>query len=410
MVIAYASIFIIMPTLTFLVGRFLDRVFALPPFPPLPLNLPAGFAVFLFGLAIGIKSTRLLYFEGRGLPWGEVQRETQSTTLVTTGLYASTRNPMTFGYSLLPCGMGILFRSLAMTCIIPATIFIAMIIWLKLREEPRLERRFGQEYRDYKRRTPFLIPHFVPLVRDLATPIAGSLRRRGTQAPQDSADSEDLSEHKIRPFQRRLLRWYRRHGRDLPWRRTRDPYCILVSEIMLHQTQVDRVIPKYHEWLTVYPTFEALAAAPLEEVKERWRPLGYNFRPERLQRIAQHVVNQLNGELPNTLNQLRALPGVGRYTAGAILSFAFHQDAPIVDTNVRRLILRIFGVQSSSNRAAVERRVWQLAEILIPHGKAFIFNQALIDFGALMCTARNPACPTCFASDLCMKRQTETLD
>jgi A/G-specific adenine glycosylase len=222
--------------------------------------------------------------------------------------------------------------------------------------------------------------------------------------------SEILSDKGIRNFQRRLLRWYARYGRDLPWRHTCDPYRILVSEIMLHQTQVDRVIPKYHEWLMAYPTFEALAAAPPEEVKERWRPLGYNFRPERLQRIAQHVVTELNGELPNMFRQLLALPGVGRYTAGAILSFAFHQDAPIVDTNVRRLIQRIFGVHQNPKGVALERRTWQLAETLIPHGKAFIFNQALIDFGALVCTARKPACPTCFASDLCMKRQTENLN
>jgi A/G-specific adenine glycosylase len=215
-----------------------------------------------------------------------------------------------------------------------------------------------------------------------------------------------LSEaRRIRVVQRRLLRWYTRHGRDLPWRHTRDPYRILVSEVMLHQTQVDRVIPKYNEWLTVYPTFEALAAAPLEEVTELWRPLGYNFRPERLHQIARHVVHELDGKLPNTFEKLVALPGIGRYTAGAILSFAFHRDAPIVDTNVRRLIQRVFGIHDNPEKATiVEKEVWRLAETLIPRGKAFIFNQALIDFGALVCTARNPVCPNCLFRDLCEAR------
>jgi A/G-specific adenine glycosylase len=174
---------------------------------------------------------------------------------------------------------------------------------------------------------------------------------------------------------------------------------------MLHQTQVNRVMPKYNEWLTVYPTFEALAAAPLEEVMELWRPLGYNFRPERLHQIARLVVHELDGKLPNTFEKLVALPGIGRYTAGAILSFAFHRDAPIVDTNVRRLIQRVFGIHDSPEKATiVENEVWRLAETLIPRGKAFIFNQALIDFGALVCTARNPVCPNCLFGDLCEAR------
>jgi A/G-specific adenine glycosylase len=273
-----------------------------------------------------------------------------------------------------------------------------------------------------------------PIVRDLASPLLAALRSQATKfaktselghvrAQHDANHSTDngrpqkaeketqcpgtselLDNKTIRVFQRRLLRWYDRHGRDLPWRHTRDPYCILVSEVMLHQTQVDRVIPKYTEWLAAYPTFEALAAAPLEEVKKLWRPLGYNFRPERLHRIARHVVNELDGKLPNTFEELMALPGIGRYTAGAILSFAFHQDAPIVDTNVRRLIQRIFGVHGNPQRTAAEKEIWQLAEALIPQGQAFIFNQALIDFGALICTAREPACPVCFFKDLCKEK------
>jgi len=437
-VVAYALIFVVVPILTYFIGHFLDRTFLLPEFPPFPVNLAVGFGVFMFGLAIGIKSTRLLYLKGRGLPWGEVKQKVQSTRLVSTGLYACCRNPMTLGYALLPCGMGILFRSLAMTFLIPAVIFLVMIIWLKLWEEPRLERRFGQVYRDYKRQTPFLVPRFRPLMSDLAHPVLGLLHRQKTEfAKVERSDcararhsahnsmenahrqkakgetdrpdtSEILDEKRIRVFQRRLLRWYTRHGRDLPWRHTRDPYRILVSEMMLHQTQVDRVIPKYNEWLAVYPTFDALAAAPLEEIKKLWRPLGYNFRPERVHRIARYVVNELDGKLPSTFEKLIALPGIGRYTAGAILSFAFHQDAPIVDTNVRRLIQRIFGVHGNPKRTTVNKEIWHLAETLIPHGKAFIFNQALIDFGALICTARNPACPICSFKDLCKEKSSRS--
>lgn len=213
--------------------------------------------------------------------------------------------------------------------------------------------------------------------------------------------SRALDRKRIRIFQRKLLHWYALHGRDLPWRHTRDPYHILVSEMMLHQTQVARVIEKYNEWLAIYPTFEALAAAPLDEVRQLWRPLGYNFRPERLHKIAKLVVNELDGKLPNQLDELTAFRGIGRYTAGAILSFAFHQDAPIVDTNVRRLITRIFNIRGNPTRVAVKRRIWQLAEEMIPAGKVHVFNQALIDFGALVCTARDPACSSCFINEMC---------
>ena len=193
---------------------------------------------------------------------------------------------------------------------------------------------------------------------------------------------------RTRVFQRRLLRWYGRAGRDLPWRHTRDPYRILVSEVMLHQTQVDRVLPKYREWLAAYPTVEALATAPLAEVQRRWRPLGYNFRPGRLHRIAQHVVHERGGAFPDTHEELVALRGVGRYTAGAILSFAFNRDAPIVDTNVRRVLRRLFGVPGDPMRAPANRRIWQLAAAVLPFGKAAVFNSAFLDFGCCILAAR----------------------
>ena len=202
-------------------------------------------------------------------------------------------------------------------------------------------------------------------------------------------------------FQQNVLEWYSKSGRDLPWRHTSDPYHILVSEIMLHQTQVDRVRPKYLQWIQVYPSFQTLAAAPLSEVQALWRPLGYNFRPIRLHEIAQRVMNEYDGQLPNTLEELIAIKGIGRYTAGAILSFAFHKDAPIVDTNVRRVIQRMFDIQGDSLRTPASKQIWFLAERLIPKGQAHIFNQALMDFGALICVARKPHCQKCFMNAHC---------
>jgi A/G-specific adenine glycosylase len=199
----------------------------------------------------------------------------------------------------------------------------------------------------------------------------------------------------VSAFQRRLLRWYARHGRDLPWRRTRDPYRILVSEIMLQQTQVERVIPKYHEFLARYPTFERLAAAPPAEVRRTWRPLGYNIRPVHLQGIARETVARYNGRLPDDGATLRSLRGIGRYTAGAILAFAYGQDAAILDTNVRRVLGRVFLGPRRLPHVRGQRAFWDLAEAVLPRGRAYDFNQALMDFGATWCTPRKPRCPRC---------------
>ena len=198
----------------------------------------------------------------------------------------------------------------------------------------------------------------------------------------------------LRAFQRRLPAWYRRHRRDLPWRKTRDPYRILVSEIMLQQTQVDRVVPKYREFLRRYPTVGSLAQARAAELRRLWYPLGYNIRPLRLRRIAKRVVREHAGRIPDTHDGLLAMDGVGRYTAGAVLSFAFRKDAPIVDTNVARLLSRYFG-------AKTRRRLWQLAEAVIPPGQGYVINQAMMDFGTTVCTARTPRCPTCVLRRMC---------
>jgi len=172
----------------------------------------------------------------------------------------------------------------------------------------------------------------------------------------------------IRRFQRRLLAWYAEHGRDLPWRRTRHPYRVLVSEIMLQQTQVDRVIPKYREFLRHYPTLAHLARAPVGHVRRLWYPLGYNIRPIRLHAIARETVAHYGGRLPDREEALRRLPGVGRYTAGAILSFAYGRDAAVLDTNVRRVLGRVFLGPRRLARVRGQKAFWDLAAALVRRG------------------------------------------
>jgi A/G-specific adenine glycosylase len=202
-------------------------------------------------------------------------------------------------------------------------------------------------------------------------------------------------------FQRQLLDWYAAEGRDLPWRRTEDPYAILVSEIMLQQTQVRTVVPYYTRFLERFPDLQALAAAPLEEVKEITDPLGYKVRGERLKRIAETAVERYNARLPDSEEELLALPGIGRYTAGAVRSFAFRQDAPILDTNVLRILVRVFAPPRDGGPAALLRRLWALAAAVIPDGQGYVFNQALMDFGAQVCTARRPICLFCPLRPVC---------
>jgi A/G-specific adenine glycosylase len=207
-----------------------------------------------------------------------------------------------------------------------------------------------------------------------------------------------LPGHK-RKFRERLLKWYAQHGRDLPWRKTAVPYEILVSEIMLQQTQVDRVLPKYREWLTKYPTMEDLAEAPLSDVKKTWYPLGYNIRPVRLHSIARESVVRYGGTLPREPERLLAFKGIGRYTAGAIRAFAFREDAPILDTNVMRVLHRVFVGKGDAKRQ--KTALWGLSEAMIPRGKGYDFNQALMDFGAMVCIARDPYCLLCPMNGFC---------
>ena len=204
-----------------------------------------------------------------------------------------------------------------------------------------------------------------------------------------------------RRFRRRLLTWYGVNGRDLPWRRTDDPYHILVSEMMLQQTQVDRVVPKYHEWLEKYPSLEALASAAEADVSETWRPLGYNIRPRRLHAIARESVARYGGQLPSDEETLLSFKGIGAYTAGAIRSFAFRQRAAILDTNVARVLFRVFVGRGDAKAHAMRKRLWAISEALVPNKNVFDFNQALMDLGATVCVARKPKCDVCPMTKLC---------
>ncbi|HLG44244.1 MAG TPA: A/G-specific adenine glycosylase [Nitrospirales bacterium] len=228
----------------------------------------------------------------------------------------------------------------------------------------------------------------------------GTPSKRGTSSRPPFGPAIAVQPAKKRRFRERLLKWYARHGRDLPWRTTTEPYHILVSEIMLQQTQVDRVLPKYREWLAKYPTMEDLAEASLDEVTRTWYPLGYNIRPVRLHGIARESVARYGGTLPRDPEQLQAFKGIGRYTAGAIRSFAFQEDAPILDTNVMRVLHRVFvGAGDPKKRKAA---LWDLAGALVPKGRGYDFNQALMDFGATVCIARDPYCLLCPMQDFCM--------
>lgn len=197
-------------------------------------------------------------------------------------------------------------------------------------------------------------------------------------------------------FKRRLLKWFRQVGRDLPWRNTRDPYRVLVSEFMLQQTQVKRVKQFYPRFLERFPTLDALAGARARQVREAWDGLGYYRRAANLHRLARTVVTEHDGSIPDDPDALARLPGVGRYTAGAVASFAYERRVPAVDTNVARVLRRVFRLRLGRDGQG-ERQLWRLAERLLPTraATAWEFNQAMMDLGARYCVARTPRCGEC---------------
>ena len=203
-------------------------------------------------------------------------------------------------------------------------------------------------------------------------------------------------------FRRRLRDWFRVHGRDLPWRRTRDPYHVLVSELMLQQTQVARVVERYGGFLREFPTLDSVARSRPARVMEAWSGLGYYARARNLHALAREVSSDA-GALPSDPADLRRLPGIGPYTAGAVASFAYERHAPLVDTNVARVLRRVFAPHLDPRSARGVRTLWAIADAILPRtGRAtWTHNQALMELGALICTARVARCDICPVRSMC---------
>ena len=212
-----------------------------------------------------------------------------------------------------------------------------------------------------------------------------------------------ISRERRLAFGRRLRAWYRANQRDLPWRRTRDPYRILVSELMLQQTQVARVVPKYGEFLRAFPTLAAIARATPAQVMEAWSGLGYYARARHLHALAVEMSARGDGALPQDPAALSDLPGIGAYTAGAVASFAYGQRAPLVDTNVARVLRRVFAPRLDTNSSAGRRALWRIASAILPRTGAatYTHNQALMELGATICTSRRMLCHRCPVRALC---------
>lgn len=206
--------------------------------------------------------------------------------------------------------------------------------------------------------------------------------------------------HSPAAFRSKLVAWFKKSGRDLPWRRTTDPYAILVSEMMLQQTQVATVLAYFDRWMKAFPTLKALANASENEVLKLWQGLGYYSRARRLHRAAQEIV-KAGGDFPRSPGQIASLPGVGAYTAGAVATFAFDLPAPIVDANIARVLARIFDFRSPIDSAAGNAVLWQTAKLLQPKGAGRLYNSALMELGALVCMPRTPKCETCPVQSFC---------
>ena len=203
----------------------------------------------------------------------------------------------------------------------------------------------------------------------------------------------------VETWDRSLREWYQRHGRDLPWRKTTDPYSIWVSEIMLQQTQVKTVIPYYYRWLERFPDIPTLANSPLQSVLKQWEGLGYYARARNLHRAAQKVVEDYQGVFPDRFSDVLSLPGIGRTTAGGILSAAFNQPISILDGNVKRVLARLVGLKTPPKKAI--NQLWELSDRLLDRDHPREYNQALMDLGATICTPKQPSCLLCPWRDFC---------
>lgn len=215
---------------------------------------------------------------------------------------------------------------------------------------------------------------------------------------------------RCRGITRALVDWFRDHARDLPWRRTDDPYRIWLSEVMLQQTRVDTVVDYYERFTRAYPTVESLAAAREQRVLKLWEGLGYYSRARNLHAAARWIVREGGGTFPRTADDLLALPGVGRYTAGAIASIAFGEPAPILDGNVKRVLARLFAIRDAIDRPATVERLWDLAARVVDRDDPGASNQALMELGALVCTPRSPRCDACPVARRCDARRRGLVD
>lgn len=225
--------------------------------------------------------------------------------------------------------------------------------------------------------------------------------------PRRSAAAPIVDARRQRSFRRKLRRWFLRHGRDLPWRATRDPYRVLVSELMLQQTQVSRVLTKYEGFLAAFPTLADVARAKPRRVMEAWTGLGYYARARNLHRLARELAkrgDELAAMLPADPAALRTLPGIGPYTAGAVASFAYERRAELVDTNVARVLTRVFAPTVDPKTVRGQKAVWEMARRILPRtGSAtWTHNQALMELGALICTARVRRCGECPVARECL--------
>ena len=208
----------------------------------------------------------------------------------------------------------------------------------------------------------------------------------------------------------RLLTWYRQQGRSLPWRGHSNAYAVWVSEIMLQQTRVETVIPYFEKWMTLFPAIRDLAEASEQDVLNAWEGLGYYSRARNLHRAAKIVIARYDGELPRDLQLLRELPGIGRYTVGAIASIAFNMDQPTLDGNLRRVFSRLFDVSEPADSPVGEEILWRHAAEHLPKGSAGDYNQALMDLGATICLPKNPRCLLCPLMEICEARANGTQD
>ncbi len=231
-------------------------------------------------------------------------------------------------------------------------------------------------------------------------------RAKAVGSHQSPVASREISPNTRRAFVARLLAWYAKNKRDLPWRReAHNPYRVWISEIMLQQTQVATVIPYYKRFVARFPNVRSLAQAKLDDVLKVWEGAGYYARARNLHRAAKEIVTRFGGALPSTVDELLTLPGIGRYTAGAIASIAFQRDAPVLDGNVTRVLCRYFRIGDDPKSGKTQKRLWQLVEDLLPRGRADAFNQGLMELGATVCTPRNPQCQACPLNRMCEARR-----